>query len=63
MAEVAFVDADLCTACAACIDECPVECIKMNADETCIIIGQDVCTGCAACEEVCPTGAIEMKEA
>jgi len=62
MAEIAIVDVDLCTACAACIDECPEECIKMNDDETFVIIGHDICTGCAACADVCPTAAIEMQE-
>ena len=60
MAEVAKIDADLCTACGACIDECPVECIAMNNDETTAVVNAADCTGCEACVDSCPTDAIEM---
>ena len=62
MAEKAHVDADLCTACGACVDVCPVEAIKMNDDETLAVVDKETCTGCGDCVEECPTGAIELKE-
>jgi len=62
MAEIAVVDADLCTACGACVDECPEEAIALNEDETLAIVDKAKCTGCGSCVDVCPTGAIELKE-
>ena len=62
MAEIAVVDADLCTACAACVDECADDAIAMNDDETLAVVDKEKCTGCGSCVDVCPTEAIELKE-
>ena len=63
MAEIAVVDADLCTGCGACVDECNDDALAMNDDETLAVVNAAKCTGCGNCEDTCPTGAIEMKEA
>lgn len=44
-----------CTACAACISECPVEAIS---EGTPYKIDPETCTDCAACVDVCPVSAI-----
>jgi Pyruvate/2-oxoacid:ferredoxin oxidoreductase delta subunit len=62
MAEKPVIDADLCTACAACVDACPEGAMYMNDDESLALVNLDKCNGCAACEAVCPTGAITMTE-
>lgn len=49
------IDPNLCTACGACIDECPVEAISEGDVYS---IDPDTCTDCGACADVCPVEAI-----
>ena len=60
MPEKPVVDPDLCTACNACIDACPVDAMYMNDEDTCALVNLDKCNGNGACETSCPTGAIEL---
>ncbi len=53
---MAYVINDECTACGACIDECPEEAI---AEGDIYVIDPEKCTDCAACADVCPVEAIE----
>jgi ferredoxin len=46
---------DTCTACGACIDECPVEAISAGDIYQ---IDPEKCTDCGACADVCPVEAI-----
>ena len=54
-----FINPEECTACGACSDECPVECISEGADY--YTINADECTDCGACADVCPTDAISLQ--
>jgi NAD-dependent dihydropyrimidine dehydrogenase PreA subunit len=63
MSQIAVVDADLCTGCGACVDECDDDALHMNDDETLAVVTAANCTGCASCVDVCPTAAIEMQDA
>jgi len=47
---------ETCTACGACIDECPVEAIRVG--DPIYIINPEICTDCGACADVCPVEAI-----
>ena len=52
---MAYVITDECTACGACIDECPAEAIS---EGDIYVINPETCTDCAACADVCPVEAI-----
>lgn len=52
-----FVNDD-CVTCGACMDDCLVNAISYNDDDTKAVIDQNVCIGCGECETVCPIGAI-----
>lgn len=52
------IDPDMCIGCGACQEECPVECIIPDDEETYRIDGSR-CTGCGDCVEICPVEAIE----
>ncbi len=52
------INADLCTACGTCIDECPVEAISAG---DVYVIDATACTDCGACADVCPIEAISAQ--
>jgi NAD-dependent dihydropyrimidine dehydrogenase PreA subunit len=54
-----FIKPDECTACGACMDECPVEAISAGDFYT---INPDTCTDCNACADVCPVECISPAE-
>lgn len=57
--EKAFVIADLCNGCQACVPVCPMNAIKMINGKA--EINPFLCTGCGACVPVCPQEAIDFK--
>jgi heterodisulfide reductase subunit A len=57
--EKAFVIADLCNGCGACVPICPVNAITMLEGKAKIDPFQ--CIGCGACIPVCPKEAIDFK--
>lgn len=57
---VAKVDADACTGCGSCIDECPAAAISLNDDDI-AVVDENECLDCGACEDACPNGAITLE--
>jgi NAD-dependent dihydropyrimidine dehydrogenase PreA subunit len=51
---------DHCSACGACVEICPVFCLKLN-DGLIEIVNEKVCFGCRKCEDVCHEEAIHIK--
>ncbi len=52
-------DPELCTACGACIDHCPVSALSMGEDLP--LVDADVCITCFCCQEICPEKAMTLK--
>jgi uncharacterized protein (DUF362 family)/NAD-dependent dihydropyrimidine dehydrogenase PreA subunit len=52
-------DPDLCTACGACIDQCPVSALSMKNDLP--EADPDICITCFCCQEICPEKAMTLK--
>lgn len=52
-------DPDLCTACGACIDQCPVSALVMKNDLP--EADADKCITCFCCQEICPEKAMSLK--
>ena len=46
-----------CVHCGQCIDICPFECIKRDADTGFVVADNTDCIGCGACAVVCPIDA------
>ncbi|HEG44756.1 MAG TPA: 4Fe-4S dicluster domain-containing protein [Phycisphaerales bacterium] len=55
----AKVNSELCTGCESCVDSCPSEAIKMDAEKA--IIEVDACVDCGVCVDECPVEAITME--
>ncbi len=51
-------DPMLCTACGACIDQCPVGALTMK--DAIPVVDADTCITCFCCQEVCPEKAITL---
>lgn len=57
MEYLGIIQKELCTGCSACLNTCPVGCIKMNADEKGFrypFVDRNQCIGCHQCEIICP---------
>jgi len=52
-------DAELCTACEACLDRCPADALSMGEEDV-PVVDLDRCFGCAACATGCPDEAVSM---
>lgn len=52
------VDADLCSACGICVDECPSGVIDL--EDIAVMARPEDCTECGICVDVCPNGALSM---
>lgn len=55
----AKVDKETCTGCAACVEICPVEAIKI--EDNVAVVDADTCIDCGVCVDSCPTEAISME--
>ena len=53
------VDPELCTACEACIDHCPVAALSMEAFIP--VVDTDICITCFCCQEICPEKAMTLR--
>jgi ferredoxin len=57
---VAKVNADICTGCGTCVDECPAAAISLNDDDI-AVVDESECLDCGACEDACPNNAITIE--
>jgi len=55
----AKVDEGKCTACESCIEECPVEAIKLV--DNIAKVDPELCTDCGTCVDACPVEAISVE--
>jgi uncharacterized protein (DUF362 family)/Pyruvate/2-oxoacid:ferredoxin oxidoreductase delta subunit len=51
-------DPELCTACGACIEHCPVAALTLQ--ETIPVVDADICIACFCCQEICPEKAMSL---
>ncbi|MFN2355553.1 MAG: DUF362 domain-containing protein [Desulfopila sp.] len=51
-------DPELCTACEACVEQCPVSALTMQ--EELPVVDEEICIACFCCQEVCPEKAMSL---
>jgi heterodisulfide reductase subunit A-like polyferredoxin len=54
----AIVDAEKCSACAECVEACPLEAITVQ--EKVAVVDDQTCGDCGACVDACPNEAISV---
>jgi len=54
----ATIDAEKCTGCESCVQECPSEAIKMVDQKA--RVDTEACIDCGVCVDSCPAEAISM---
>jgi ferredoxin len=61
---LARIDADLCSACEACLDRCIFGAIEMTdgPDGEVAVVDPDKCMGCGVCQVTCPEEAISLED-
>jgi uncharacterized protein (DUF362 family)/NAD-dependent dihydropyrimidine dehydrogenase PreA subunit len=52
-------DAESCSGCGTCVDQCPVSALSMQGDLP--QVDADTCITCFCCQEICPEKAITLK--
>ena len=57
--QVAAFDADVCTACLACVRRCPFEVFELVDGR--VVQHAELCRGCGLCVDACRFGALEMR--
>lgn len=60
---IAEVNAELCSECGACTEQCPISAINMVSAEDgseVPVVKKELCIGCGLCANACPTEALTM---
>lgn len=64
-----YIDINLCSGCSLCIENCPMDCLKLTKSEPANnirphaeLIHEDECIGCGICSKNCPVKAITLIE-
>ncbi len=55
----AAVEADACTGCGVCLDDCPMEALSLDQAAV-AVVNAEACIGCGVCAQVCAPGAIRL---
>ncbi len=58
---IAYVNEELCTGCAKCVDVCPFQAITLDEERSLANIIEAKCNGCGSCASTCPVGAMQLK--
>jgi NAD-dependent dihydropyrimidine dehydrogenase PreA subunit len=58
------IDAELCTGCGLCVEDCPMDVLRMAEDgDIAAVVYPGDCIVCYQCEKSCPAGAVVLTAA
>lgn len=56
---IAEVDNEVCIGCGTCVEDCPIEALRLSDDK--VILDKNLCLGCGLCISSCPNDAISLR--
>lgn len=65
--KIPYINPDTCAGCSACVENCPMDCLSIEAPGyhgdiyTKAVLDETECIGCGLCAKACPIRAIEMQ--
>ena len=57
--EYAWADPEACTACGACLRECPRQCVRIT-EQGFAKVNKTFCFGCGKCVRICPAECMKL---
>jgi heterodisulfide reductase subunit A len=61
LAEISYIDPDLCTGCQSCMDSCAYHAISYDEGNNVAVVNEALCQGCGSCSAVCPGSAASVR--
>lgn len=52
---------ELCTGCGQCVEQCPLDTLRLNEEGKAVIAYPEDCMTCYICERICPVGAVSVE--
>jgi heterodisulfide reductase subunit A len=61
LAEISYIDPDLCTGCQSCMESCAYHAISFDEGGHVAVVNEALCQGCGSCSAVCPSSAASVR--
>ncbi|RJP87315.1 MAG: CoB--CoM heterodisulfide reductase iron-sulfur subunit A family protein [Desulfobacteraceae bacterium] len=61
LAEISYIDPDLCSGCKTCIEVCPYTAISFDESRRVAVVNEALCKGCGSCAAACPSSAAGIR--
>ncbi|MFZ2630849.1 MAG: CoB--CoM heterodisulfide reductase iron-sulfur subunit A family protein [Desulfosalsimonadaceae bacterium] len=61
LAEISYIDPDLCSGCKTCIGVCPYTAIGFDEGRRIAVVNEALCKGCGSCAAACPSSAASIR--
>jgi heterodisulfide reductase subunit A len=61
LAEISYIDPDVCTGCQSCIEVCAYSAIRFDEGGGVAAVNEALCQGCGSCAATCPSSAASVK--
>jgi heterodisulfide reductase subunit A len=61
MAEISFIDPDICSGCKTCLEACSYSAITFDDSKNIAVVNEALCQGCGSCSMTCPSSSASVK--
>jgi heterodisulfide reductase subunit A len=60
LAEISYIDPDVCTGCQSCLQVCAYTAIRLDEGRGVAVVNDALCKGCGSCAAACPSSAASV---